>query len=87
MQNDEKEKFQKPQNILRQTLDAKTLFKPKLEKMQSEGETLSQSVNYKDFLQRPTTQTDISYSRRGNYVPETKSLRNIESPSNDQSIQ
>jgi len=30
MQNDEKEKLQKPNSILRQTLDTRTLFKPKL---------------------------------------------------------
>ena len=36
--------------------------------------------------QKPSTQNDLSYSRRTNYVPDPKSLRNIDNEESESNI-
>lgn len=40
-----------------------------------------------DLLQPPSSQQDLPYSGRDNYIPETKSMREINYQSTEQSIE
>lgn len=83
----EGEKSQKPNNILRQTLNNKTSFRPKMEKTFSESVGTGNTQSSTDLFQPPLSNTEYSYTRKPNYAAETKSLRSIDYDSNNQSIE
>lgn len=87
MHNGDKDKSQKQTNILRQTLNSKPGFKPKLEKSYTMNDAPDHFHSSFDLNQKPSVQQDLTYSRKTNYVPDTKSLRSIDYQNGEPSMQ
>jgi hypothetical protein len=79
MNDDDKDKLQKPNSILRQTMTNKSSFRPKTEKSFSESLTQQNNQSTFDTNQKNDLQ-GLFNSRKTSYVPGSKSCQVIEQP-------
>ena len=79
MHDDDNDKLQKPNSILRQTMSNKSSFRPKTEKSFSESLTQQNTQSTFDLNHKGDPQGHF-YSRKTNYVLGSKSCQVIEQP-------
>ena len=79
MHDDDKDKLQKPNSILRQTMSGKSSFRPKTEKSFSESLMQQNTQSTFDLNQKGDPQ-GLFNSRKPSYVPGSKSCQVIEQP-------